>query len=106
MPPLHTAAGWQPRHLADRLEQSRTCAQATSSESHYPCSRTPRRASKLQSPQAMAKSPVRRAFFILFIAAAVIAALLLLAQDQVTLQIHSAVDAAEPRHTNYIAGLL
>ena len=54
----------------------------------------------------MAKSPVRRAFFILFIAAAVVAALLLLAQDQVTLKIRSAVTAAEPRHTNYIAGLL
>jgi hypothetical protein len=54
----------------------------------------------------MAKSPVRRAFFILFIAAAVVAALLLLAQDQVTLQIRSAVTAAEPRHTNYVAGLL
>jgi cardiolipin synthase len=54
----------------------------------------------------MAKSPVRRAFFILFIAAAVVAGLLLLAQDQVTLKIHSAAGAKEPRHTNYIAGLL
>src|SRR5215207_3671050 len=64
------------------------------------------RASKLQSLQAMAKSPVRRAFFILFIAAAVVTALLLVAQDQVTLRIRSAAGAAEPRHTNYIAGLL
>src|SRR5215213_9228204 len=54
----------------------------------------------------MAKSPVRRAFFILFIAAAAVAALLLLAQDQVTLKIQSAVTAAEPRHTDYVAGLL
>ena len=54
----------------------------------------------------MAKSPVRRAFFILFIAAAVVAGLLLLAQDQVTLKIRSAVTAAEARHTDYVAGLL
>jgi len=54
----------------------------------------------------MAKSPVKRAFFILFIAAGVVAALLLLAQDQVTLKIHSAAGAAESRHTDYIAGLL
>jgi len=63
-------------------------------------------ASKLQSPPLMAKSPIRRAFFILFIAAAVVAVLLLIAQDQVTLKIHSAVGAGEPRHTNYVAGLL
>ncbi len=54
----------------------------------------------------MAKSPVRRAFFILFIAAAVVTALLLIAQDQVTLKIHSAAGATEPRHTDYVAGLL
>jgi cardiolipin synthase len=54
----------------------------------------------------MAKSPVRRAFFILFIAAAVVTALLLIAQDQVTLKIHSAAAATEPRHIGYIAGLL
>lgn len=53
----------------------------------------------------MANSPVRRAFFILFIAAAVIAAFLMLAQDQVTLKIRSAVGAEEPRHAAYIAGL-
>ena len=50
--------------------------------------------------------PVRRAFFILFIAGIVVACLLLLAQDQVTIKIRSAVGAAEPRHQNYLAGLL
>ena len=54
----------------------------------------------------MGMSPVRRAFVILLTAAAVVALLLLLAQDQVTLRIRSAVGAAEPRHANYIAGLL
>jgi cardiolipin synthase A/B len=54
----------------------------------------------------MGMPPVRRAFVILFIAAAVIAALLVLAQDQVTLKTRSAVGAAEPRHPNYIGGLL
>ncbi|MEO5895417.1 MAG: phospholipase D-like domain-containing protein [Vicinamibacterales bacterium] len=34
------------------------------------------------------------------------AALLLLAQDQVTLKIHSAAGAEDPRHTSYLAGLL
>jgi cardiolipin synthase len=51
-------------------------------------------------------SPVRRAFFILFISGLVVAALLLLAQDQVTLKLRSAVGAAEPRHANYLGGLL
>ena len=50
--------------------------------------------------------PVRRAFFILFIAGIVIAFLLLLAQDQVTIKVRSAVGAAEPRHQSYLAGLL
>ena len=54
----------------------------------------------------MGMPPVRRAFFILFIAALVVAFLLVLAQDQVTLKLRSAVGAAEPRHQNYIAGLL
>jgi cardiolipin synthase A/B len=54
----------------------------------------------------MGMPPVRRAFFILFIAGLVVAGLLLLAQDQVTLMTRSAVGAAEPRHPNYIAGLL
>jgi cardiolipin synthase len=51
-------------------------------------------------------SPVRRAFLILFISALVVAFLLLLAQDQVTLNTRSAVSASEPEHANYLAGLL
>ena len=54
----------------------------------------------------MGMPPVRRAFFILFIAGLVVAFLLVLAQDQVTLKLRSAVGAAEPRHQTYIAGLL
>jgi cardiolipin synthase A/B len=54
----------------------------------------------------MGMHPVKRAFFILFIAACVVAALLLLAQDQVTLKTRSAVSAEDPRHSNYLAGLL
>ena len=54
----------------------------------------------------MGMPPVRRAFFILFIAAGVVAVFLLLAQDQITLKTRSAVGAAEPRHANYLAGLL
>ncbi len=49
---------------------------------------------------------VRRAAVVLLVAAAVAALLLLLAQDQVTLKTRSAVGAAEPRHANYIAGLV
>jgi cardiolipin synthase len=51
-------------------------------------------------------SPVRRAFFILFISGLVVAALLLLAQDQVTLKMRSAVGAPDPHHADYLAGLL
>ncbi len=54
----------------------------------------------------MGMSPVRRAFVILLVTAAVVAVFLLLAQDQVTLRIRSAVGAAEPRHANYLGGLL
>jgi cardiolipin synthase len=50
--------------------------------------------------------PVRRAFVILFIAAAVIAFGLLFAQDQVTLKIRSAYTADDPRHQSYIAALV
>ncbi len=53
----------------------------------------------------MAKSPIRLAFFILFIAAAVVAALLMLAQDQTTLKVRSAVSAQDPRHPAYLASL-
>ncbi|HVL68766.1 MAG TPA: phospholipase D-like domain-containing protein [Vicinamibacterales bacterium] len=51
-------------------------------------------------------SPVRRAFAILLGAAVVIAVLLLIAQDQQTLQIRSAVPAEDPRHPSYIAALV
>ena len=51
-------------------------------------------------------SPVRRAFVILAIAALVVALGLLLAQDQATLHVRSAVSAEDPRHADYIAALL
>ena len=54
----------------------------------------------------MARSPVHRALFVLFIAAAIVAILLMLAQDQVTLKMRSAAGAGEPRHPAYIAGLV
>ncbi len=54
----------------------------------------------------MGMSPVRRAFLILLVSAGVVAIFLLLAQDQVTLRTRSAVGAAEPRHANYLGGLL
>jgi cardiolipin synthase len=54
----------------------------------------------------MGMSPVRRASFILFIAAAVVALGLLLAQDQVTLKIRSAYGADDPRHQSYVAALV
>ena len=54
----------------------------------------------------MGMHPVRRAFVVLLVAAAVTALLLLLAQDQITLKTRSAVAAAEPRHANYLAGLV
>jgi len=54
----------------------------------------------------MRMHPVRRALAILLFAAAVVALLLMLAQDQVTLKTRSAVGAAEARHANYLAGLI
>jgi cardiolipin synthase len=51
-------------------------------------------------------SPVRRAFTILLVAAGVVALLLMLAQDQETLKIRSAVGAEEPRHSAYLAALV
>ena len=54
----------------------------------------------------MLKKPVRRAFVILFVAALAVAGLLLLAQDQETLTIRSAVSAEDPRHPAYIAALV
>ena len=54
----------------------------------------------------MGMSPVRRAFVILGIAAAVVALALLLAQDQITLQVRSAVSAEDPAHPDYVAALV
>ncbi|HMI87672.1 MAG TPA: phospholipase D-like domain-containing protein [Polyangiaceae bacterium] len=51
-------------------------------------------------------SPVRRAFAILLVAAGIIVVLLMLAQDQETLKVRSAVGVEEPRHPAYIAGLV
>lgn len=53
----------------------------------------------------MAK-PIRRAFIIILVAAAVIGAFLLLAQDQETLKIHSARGAEDADHHDYIAALV
>jgi cardiolipin synthase A/B len=54
----------------------------------------------------MGMSPVPRAFLILLVAAAVIAVGLLLAQDQVTLHLRSAVSAEDSRHPDYVAALV
>jgi cardiolipin synthase len=51
-------------------------------------------------------SPVRRAFTFLLVAAGVVALLLMLAQDQETLKVQSAVGADEPRHSAYLAALV
>jgi cardiolipin synthase len=54
----------------------------------------------------MAMSPVRRAFVILLAAAGIAAVLLMLAQDQDTLKVRSAVSADDPRHSAYLAALV
>jgi cardiolipin synthase len=54
----------------------------------------------------MAMSPVRRAFVILFAAAAVVALGLVFAQDQVTLRLRSNVSAEDSRHPDYVAALV
>src|SRR5215510_11862990 len=51
-------------------------------------------------------SPVRRAFVILLVAAGVVAVLLMLAQDQETLKVRSAVGAEDPRHSAYLSALV
>lgn len=51
-------------------------------------------------------SPVRRAFVILLVAAAVVAILLMFAQDQETLKIRSAVSVEDRRHPAYISALV
>src|SRR5687767_7915122 len=54
----------------------------------------------------MGMSPVRRAFALLLFLAVVVTLLLMLAQDQETLKIRSAVGAEEPRHSAYLAALV
>jgi cardiolipin synthase len=54
----------------------------------------------------MGMSPVRRAFSILAVVAVVVAVLLMLAQDNFTLKIRSAIGAREPGHMSYIASLV
>ena len=54
----------------------------------------------------MGMSPVRRAFAILLVAAGVVAVLLMLAQDQETLKVRSAVSSEDPGHPGYIAALV
>jgi cardiolipin synthase len=54
----------------------------------------------------MAMSPVRRAVVIVLVAAGVIALLLMLAQDQETLKIRSAIAADDPRHSAYASALV
>ena len=60
----------------------------------------------LHSPVRMAMSPVRRAFVILLVAAGIVALLLMLAQDQETLKIRSAIGAEDTRHSAYISALV
>jgi cardiolipin synthase len=54
----------------------------------------------------MGMPPVRRAFVILLVAAGIVAVLLMLAQDQETLKVQSAVGAEENDHQAYIAALV
>ena len=54
----------------------------------------------------MTWKPLRRALKILLIAGGIAAVLLMLAQDQQTLTLHSAVSAEDGRHPAYLAGLL
>src|SRR6478609_378219 len=62
--------------------------------------------SQIAQVTAMAMSPVRRAFVILLVTAAVVALLLMLAQDQETLKIRSAVGVEDPRHSAYVSALV
>ena len=54
----------------------------------------------------MGMSPIRRAFVILLVAAAVVALGLLFAQDQGTLEIRSHVSAEDPQHPSYVGALV
>jgi cardiolipin synthase A/B len=52
------------------------------------------------------RKSIRRAFLILLIAAVAVALALLVAQDQQTLQIRSAISAEDPKHPSYVAALV
>jgi len=54
----------------------------------------------------MGMSPVRRAFVILIVAAAVVALGLVFAQDQITLRMRSAVSAEDSQYPDYVASLV
>jgi cardiolipin synthase A/B len=54
----------------------------------------------------MGMSPVRRAFVVLSVAAVVVAISLVLAQDNITLKVRSAVGARDAGHATYIAALV
>ena len=54
----------------------------------------------------MGMSPVRRAFVILLVAAALVAMGLVFAQDQITLEVRSAHAAEDPEHPGYVASLV
>ncbi len=54
----------------------------------------------------MGMSPVRRAFVVLGVAAVAVALFLVLAQDNITLKVRSAVGARDPGHATYIGALV
>jgi cardiolipin synthase len=54
----------------------------------------------------MGMSPVRRAFVVLGVAAVAVALFLVLAQDNITLNVRSALGARDPAHASYIAALV
>ena len=54
----------------------------------------------------MLRRSIARALIILLVAAVMIAVLLVIAQDQETLRIRSAVSAEDPRHPSYLAALV
>ena len=63
-------------------------------------------AQELDQPAGMGLPSVRRVLMAATLAGAIVAVLLLVAQDQVTLKLQSDAEANEPRHAAYIAGLL
>ncbi|HTM31392.1 MAG TPA: phospholipase D-like domain-containing protein [Vicinamibacterales bacterium] len=63
-------------------------------------------ARKLLKPDRMRLPRLRKVALGVLITAAVVASLLLLAQDQVTLKLRSETGAGDPHHAEYVAGLL